>query len=63
MSSMGGKTPATARNSAYNTNAMEQIKNELKPFANVGAAHQVSFLFFYDAIFKIKFKVWNENRE
>ncbi|XP_063706685.1 serine/threonine-protein kinase Warts isoform X2 [Culicoides brevitarsis] len=40
MSSMGGNTPPTARNSAYNTNAMEKIKNELQPFANVGAAHQ-----------------------
>ena len=36
MNSSGGKTPSTARPSAYNANAMKMIRNELSQFANSG---------------------------
>lgn len=36
MNSSGGKTPSTARPSAYNANAMAMIRNELSQFANSG---------------------------
>jgi hypothetical protein len=38
MNSSGGKTPSTARPSAYNANAMAMIRNELSQFANSGDA-------------------------
>lgn len=36
MNSSGGKTPSTARPSAYNANAMAMIRNELSQYANSG---------------------------
>ncbi|KAL7026087.1 hypothetical protein ACKWTF_013785 [Chironomus riparius] len=36
MNSSGGKTPSSARHSAYNANAMAMIRNELSQFANSG---------------------------